>query len=585
MKQRVVVAVGLLVAMGSAQAQQPTPPAPPPAPPAPAPPAPSPAPAQPGVPGQPGAPAQAVGPSVAGPGGQCEIVVTANTDSTHYSSTKLPSGQYNNYIGGGVTGHCPAQSLTLVSDSAEYFGELRMWHLIGRVHYTEPRLTLDSDVATYYMNEERLLSEGNVHAKLPSGTTLDGPRMDYLRAVPPVRPVARMTAPGRPTIFVAERDSTGAPSEPMKVVANTVVMDGDSLVYASGDVVITRTDVLATSDTAAMDSDRQFARLMRTPKITSRGDRPFTLYGTVLDLYGHNRALERVVANGAGKAVSQDATLTADTLLFAMATGRLQRVYAWGPSRSRALNPSYDIIADSLDVRMPDQRMREIRAVRKAYAQSVPDTTKVRTTEHDWLRGDTVFAFFDSTQAPAAARTVASAGHGASDAPEGPAYSSSGTAPKAGGAGAPTTSSKGGAQSGGQKPGPTGGAKPKKTKSGNAKRAAPDSTTRAASGKGTASDGSADQPQLIELEARGNASSFYQMAAKDTTAVGPAINYVRGRDIAVTFTKRQVQQVTVIDQVAGLYLEPRTAAVIDSTRPPPDTTAGKAARPPGASTP
>ncbi|MDB4911200.1 MAG: hypothetical protein JWO39_2023, partial [Gemmatimonadetes bacterium] len=207
----------------------------------------------------------------AAPSGQCDLLVTPNSDSTHFTSVKLASGEYNNFVGGGVTGHCPAQQITLIADSAEWFGDLHMWHLIGHVHYVEPRLTMDSDVATYFLTDEHLLSEGNVHTLLPSGTTLDGPRVEYYRAAPKIRPIARMIAPGRPTINVIEKDSTGKQSEPTVVVADLVVMDGDSLVYASKKVVITRTDVIATGDTATMNSQTQFARLMRTPKIVSRG--------------------------------------------------------------------------------------------------------------------------------------------------------------------------------------------------------------------------------------------------------------------------------------------------------------------------
>ena len=139
-----------------------------------------------------------------------------------------------------------------------------------------------------------------------------------------------MIAPGRPTIDVVEKDSTGKPSEPTVVVANTVVMDGDSLVYASNNVVITRTDVIATGDTATMNSQTQFARLMKSPKIVSRGKKQFTLYGDVIDLFGKEHALERVLSKGKAKSVSDSATMTADTIDFRMDAGLLQRAYAWG---------------------------------------------------------------------------------------------------------------------------------------------------------------------------------------------------------------------------------------------------------------
>ena len=453
-------------------AQQPTKPAPAPAPPPPAP-APAPAPAQ--VP----APNTVTALPGTAPSGQCDLLVTPNSDSTHFTSAKLPSGEYNNFVGGGVTGHCPLQQITLIADSAEWFGDLHMWHLIGHVHYTEPRITMDSDVATYFLTDEHLLSEGNVHALLPSGTTLVGPRVEYYRAAPKIRPAAHMVAPGRPTINVIEKDSTGKPSEPTVVVANTVVMDGDSLVYASKDVVITRTDVIATGDTATMNNQSQFARLMQSPKIVSRGKKQFTLYGDVIDLFGKQHALERVLSKGKAKSVSDSATMTADTIDFRMDAGLLQRAFAWGKSRAHAVNPQYDVLADSIDLRMPGQRTREIRAVRLAFAQSMPDTAKLHTKEKDWMRGDTITAHFDSVQAPG------------------------------------DTSS---------------------------------------------------QPQMRQLISQGSAQSFYQLAAKDSGVVGPAINYVKGRDISIAFANRVVQTVDVIDQAQGVYLEPQVPGRADTLK-------------------
>lgn len=415
----------------------------------------------------------------ASPSGQCDLLVTPNSDSTHFTSTKLPSGEYNNFVGGGVTGHCPVQQITLVADSAEWFGDLHMWHLIGHVHYVEPRLTMDSDVATYFLTDEHLLSEGNVHTLLPSGTTLVGPRVEYYRAAPKIRPVARMVAPGRPTINVIEKDSTGKPSEPTVVVADVVVMDGDSLVFASNNVVITRTDVIATGDSASMNNQTQFARLMRSPKIVSRGKKQFTLFGEVIDLFGKQHALERVLSKGKAKSVSDSATMTADTIDFRMDAGLLQRAYAWGKSRAHAVNPQYDVLADSIDLRMPGQRTREIRAVRKAYAQSIPDTAKLHTKEKDWMRGDTITAHFDSVLA------------------------------------AGDTSS---------------------------------------------------QPQMRQLISQGSAQSFYQVASKDSGVVGPAINYVRGRDIAIAFANRVVQTVDVVDQAQGVYLEPQVPGRSDTLK-------------------
>jgi hypothetical protein len=68
---------------------------------------------------------------------------------------------------------------------------------------------------------------------------------------------------------------------------------------------------------------------------------------------------------------------------------------AWGKSRARAVSPEREIRADSIDAIMPGQRVREVRALRKAYAESNPDSGVI-TTQRDWMRGDTIVARFDS---------------------------------------------------------------------------------------------------------------------------------------------------------------------------------------------
>jgi hypothetical protein len=184
-----------------------------------------------------------------------------------------------------------------------------------------------------------------------------------------------------------------------------------------------------------------------------------------------------VLSKGKAKSVSDSATMTADTIDFRMDAGLLQRAYAWGKSRAHAINPQYDVLADSIDLRMPGQRTREIRAVRKAYAQSIPDTAKLHTKERDWMRGDTITAHFDSVQV------------------------------------AGDTSS---------------------------------------------------QPQMRQLISQGSAQSFYQIASKDSGVVGPAINYVKGRDISLAFANRVVQTVDVVDQAQGVYLEPQVPGRSDT---------------------
>jgi hypothetical protein len=307
-----------------------------------------------------------------------------------------PAGKRITYLGGGIVAHCIGQGNTLTADSAEYYESEGRLYLLGNVHYTEPRANVTSRTMTYYQNDDHLHAEGDVVAVMSNGSVLRGPSADYYRSTAQ-RPLTRMFAPGRPVVTLVQRDTTGKgkPPDTANVVANQIAMEGDSLVYASGRVQITRPDLLATGDSAFLDSGRDFARLMREPSVKGIGAHTFTLTGGVIDVYSRNRQVERVVATPNGHALSQDLELVADSIDLRVSTNRLQRAIAWGKTRSHAISPDREIVADSIDAIMPGQRIREVRALRKAYAESNPDSGVV-SKQRDWMSGDTIIARFDS---------------------------------------------------------------------------------------------------------------------------------------------------------------------------------------------
>jgi hypothetical protein len=317
------------------------------------------------------------------------------------------AGARVSFLGGGVTAYCIGQGNRLTADSAEYYETQGRLFLVGNVHYTEPRATVTSNSMTYYQNDNHLHAEGNVVAVMSNGSVLRGPSADYYRSTP-TRPLQHLYAPGRPVVTLVQKDTTGRgrPPDTAHVVANTIVMDGDSLVYASGRVQITRPDLQATGDSAFLDSGRDFARLMREPQVVGKGNetnrsnpsqkaQTFTLTGGVIDVYSRNRQVERVVATPKGHALSQDLELVSDSIDLRVAANQLQRAIAWGKTRARAISPDREIVADSIDVIMPQQRVQEVRALRDAYAESNPDSGIV-STQRDWMRGDTIVAHFDS---------------------------------------------------------------------------------------------------------------------------------------------------------------------------------------------
>lgn len=324
----------------------------------------------------------------------CELIQQMATHTT----TMTVNGQSTTFAGGGVLVRCPARGITLKGDSAEQYPD--RWYMVGHVNYAEPRFTLQSSFLTYYPGDERIVASGDVHAALPNGSTLVGPQAEYMRAVPRLRPEAQMTAIGRPTITVIQKDSTGKPQPPLSVLADRVFMNGDSLMYGSGRVILQREDISANGDSVFLDSGRETMRLMRNPQLIGKRNRPFELRGSVIDAFSKDRKLQRVIARDSAVAVSQDLTLTADTIDLRVDNDLLQQAYAWGAkSRSTAKSPTQNLVADSIDVEMPKQRVRTVRAFNRALAQGKADTVRYRAEPPDttdWLRGDTILAHFDT---------------------------------------------------------------------------------------------------------------------------------------------------------------------------------------------
>jgi lipopolysaccharide export system protein LptA len=466
-------------------------------------------------------------------GGRCNIELRQASDSSPLrltTNTSTPNGPRNVFIGGRVAARCIGQDVRLLADSAEWYQQAQVLYLLGNVRYNEPRVRVSSNQMNYFQADERLLATGNVEATLPSGSVMRGPQATYYRAVKGVRPAARLEAVQRPRLWLSERDSTGRQEEPVQITANQITTENDSLVFAGGKVEITRSDLDARSDSAFLDSGNELARLMISPVIIGKGERGYTLRGRQVELYTRDRLVQRVLAQADARATSDDLLLTADTIDLRVDRNKAQAAYVWGKSRARAVSPDRDLIADSLAVRMPDQQLREVRAFRDAVANTIPDTATIRTGEKDWVKGDTIFAFFDST---ARAR---------------PAEKAS--------------------------PSP---AKPASAPAARGQNRRPDSVAVAvpvATRDSTARDTAVVKPVMRELQAIGHASARYQVPAQGSTPDRPGINYSRGDRITVTLDSSGVSRVLIDNHAVGVYLEPTprdslaVQAIPDGPMPP-----------------
>lgn len=413
---------------------------------------------------------------------QCVLDFSESPPETRLRYQRLPDSTGLTFIGGGFVGHCQGENNRIRADSAEQYQSSGTLNLFGNVVYEEPeKLRFQAQHATYFTKEERIFADGNVVAtQLKSGSTFRGSSIEYLRPLAGVRIASRLIAPNRPTATLIEKDSTGAPGSPITITANTMVDEADSILFAFGEVQINRTTLQGEADSASFDKVAERSRLIRTARIINRDPQePFRLFGDTIDVFSKDQALEKVVALHRGNASNNDVVMLAERIELRFNEQKLDRAYASGKGRAKATTPSQTLVADSIFVRMPLQRVREVRAIGAAVATGNPDTLKIKSEDRDVLRGDTVTAWFDSTLAPA------------------------------------------------------------------------DTTQRA---------------RITEIHARGSASSLFQIASKLGPTAPPGLNYVRGRSIFVAFDSGQVLDVTVDSAASGLYLEPDSSSLSDSTK-------------------
>ncbi len=334
--------------------------------------------------------------------------------------TEPVTGFHDTYVGGGVLVHCKNDPATTISsDSMVYTESNGIAVFLSRVKYRDSTVVLNGDKVTYYRLQQRLYAEGHVYTRnSASGTELTGPNLDMLRVSKGIRDTQEITATGRPIIHMHNAgDTAGADSaRAFIIIANRVHMRHTDRMWASGSVVITRTDMDARSDSAQLLLNDSVGFLIGEPIVVGRDTtkaRPpaDTAFALKIDTSGADSSIQyrltgqrirfnlgahqqvrRVLSSGDADARGPEWHLSSDTLDMAIDSGRIQRTQAWGRNnRAYAYSGLNTILADSLDIQMPDQVMKQVWAYGHSRATSRADST---ATEDDWLSGDSLIANF-----------------------------------------------------------------------------------------------------------------------------------------------------------------------------------------------
>jgi hypothetical protein len=309
------------------------------------------------------------------------------------SVVETPQGT-NYFAGGNVKLSCRGSRITMQSDSVAAYGG-NLIKFIGNVKYRDSTLTMDADYGTYYKASEKWEARGRVNTRnLKSGSTLTGPALDYFRVVKGVRDTLEMYATGRPRIQYASADSSSRAVEPYVIVADRVRFKGSDRLWAGGKVTIDRSDFAARGDSLRLDTGKGSDGTMTggNPVMRGLGRDSFSVAGRRLDLKLDRRELTYVTAKGAGRAVSKEWDLVADTIGLDLNNRKLEQTLAWGDStRPFANSPSYAMRADSLAMDTPAQQLKEVRGFGSAWLGGAIDAA---SKQRDWMRGDTVTAQF-----------------------------------------------------------------------------------------------------------------------------------------------------------------------------------------------
>jgi lipopolysaccharide export system protein LptA len=363
-------------------------------------------------------------PLAAQQGGSCEVIEMREFNQVRRSTPQAPD---LTFLRGPVLLHCTG-GVTIRADSAvimEWLARGSEMNLIGSARYGDALKTLDADRINYRSQEAVLDAQGNVvFTDRATGSVILGESMTYLRPAPG-RPRSLALIQGRPRARMYPRPPAGAAPqvdrEPVHVVSDRMVVEGDTAFRAEGRVELQRLDMRGWADEAVFDEGQDRMELRRNARLETD---EYQLFGNRIraDMAGDH--LRELLAEQDAALLGQELRLYAPELRMFFADGEVERLVARsgaaagsapqagqageagerGVARPTAIAEGYRMIADSIDARAPAQRLETIFAAGEAYVETSVDSIRPEVPEllrRDWARGDTIIGHF--AEAPQAA--------------------------------------------------------------------------------------------------------------------------------------------------------------------------------------
>lgn len=228
------------------------------------------------------------------------------------------------------------------ADSAVKYDRARRVDLIGNVVYRDTTRTLRSRFLTYFELPDLVIATGEVELeRVADGSTLEGPRVEFLRAVSGVDELTIATGRPHMRLYPEGEERTN----PFEIDADRTVFAGEEEARVYGDVIIRRDDLDAAADSAYLRRIDETGVLWGSPWVDAEGVR---LSGDTIRFASEDDELREVHALGNGHAIGESFEVRAERIDVELVDREVETVWAHGPGGSEAVSGSHHVYGDSL---------------------------------------------------------------------------------------------------------------------------------------------------------------------------------------------------------------------------------------------
>ena len=295
--------------------------------------------------------------------------------------------------------------------------------LLGNVQFQDSARTLTAGNAQYFTQRRYLNAySGAVLTHRTTNSVIRADQIDYHEAGPQRAESLVQARGGQPQPVAVLRQEAQGDSTVLRALQIDII--GDKQLKGTGDATLRRDSLFAQG---YVIDYAQTARILHVTGLGAFVEVPrYKLFGdSITAQLGEDDQIQDVLTRHNTRLESVDMQLTAPAAKLFFTNGGVSRLVAmnWKPMpgaepapRPHVENEQFRMDADSLDVLAPEQKLTQAAAIGRAYGERVtPDSMKkllpeaepevMRFIANDWMRGDTVRAFF--TENPAAARDTA----------------------------------------------------------------------------------------------------------------------------------------------------------------------------------